>query len=131
MELKKQPDIQTTDDYISLQPAEVQHLLTQIRQAIKKGVPEAKETISYKMPAFTYNGIIAWFAVFKKHISVFYKPHCYIPFESELKKYRKTKSALSFPFGTTIPYELITKIASYAALENLAAKQAKDERKKI
>jgi len=42
----------TIDEYIAVQPAEVQPLLQAIRRTIHEAAPDAQETISYQMPAF-------------------------------------------------------------------------------
>jgi len=38
------------DEYIKAFPKDVQSVLEKIRQSIRKAVPEAEETISYRMP---------------------------------------------------------------------------------
>ena len=47
---KKAKDI---DGYISQFPADVQAILQKVRTTISSAAPEAKETISYQMSAFT------------------------------------------------------------------------------
>ena len=44
------------DTYIAAQPKPVQRLLRQVRATIRKAAPEAKETISYRIPAYMLNG---------------------------------------------------------------------------
>lgn len=40
------------DEYIKTFPPDIQNTLEKIRQIIRKAAPEAKEVISYQMPAF-------------------------------------------------------------------------------
>ena len=56
------------DHYISVQTQDVQVLLEQMRQTIKKAAPKAEEVISYNMPAFKYHGMLVYFAAYKNHI---------------------------------------------------------------
>lgn len=52
----------TVDDYISLQPPEIQLRLEQIRQTIRATVPEATERIGYGMPGFYLKRPLVWYA---------------------------------------------------------------------
>ena len=58
------------DSYIAQFPADVQVILRKVRATISKAAPEAKETISYQMPAFKLHGILVYFAAWKKHIGL-------------------------------------------------------------
>ena len=49
------------DGYISKFPADVQAILQKVRETIRHAAPEAKETISYMMPAFRQHGISGLF----------------------------------------------------------------------
>ena len=59
------------DDYISKFPADVQAILQKVRETIRRAAPEAKETISYMMPAFKQHGILVYFAAWEKHIGMY------------------------------------------------------------
>lgn len=48
-------DFKLIDEYISMFPKDIQKILEQIWQTIKDIMPNAEETISYKMPAFNLN----------------------------------------------------------------------------
>jgi uncharacterized protein YdhG (YjbR/CyaY superfamily) len=50
------------DEYIERFPADVQAILEQVRTTIRTAASEAKETISYQMPAFKLHGILVFFA---------------------------------------------------------------------
>lgn len=62
--MKKPTDI---DDYISRFPKETQIILEQMRTTIMKAAPKSEEVISYSMPAFKLNGMLVYFAGYKKH----------------------------------------------------------------
>src|ERR1700726_2820681 len=59
------------DEYISWFSPDVQTILEKIRLTIRQSAPDARETISYKIPAFTLDGILVYFAAFKKHIGLY------------------------------------------------------------
>ena len=59
------------DAYIAGFPSDVQSILEQVRQTIRRAAPDATETISYQMPAFRQHGILVYFAAWKKHIGLY------------------------------------------------------------
>ena len=111
---------QTIDDYIAASVPDVQTVLKKIRSTIQKAAPGAAETISYRIPAFTQNGIVVYFAAFKNHIGL-YPP---VTGDARLVKaaspYAGEKGNLRFPLDQPIPYSLIGKIAKFKAQQNRA-----------
>ena len=61
----------TIDEYIALQPREVQAILRKIRLTIRKAAPDAAEAISYRIPTFVLNGHLVYFGAFKNHIGLY------------------------------------------------------------
>lgn len=117
--IKTKYNPQNIDEYIAKSPEGVQNILTQIRETIKKAAPDAKEVISYRMPAFKMNGILVWFAAFNNHIGFFPKVSAMKNFEKELTKYETSKGTIRFPFDKKIPLELISKITKFRVKEEL------------
>jgi uncharacterized protein YdhG (YjbR/CyaY superfamily) len=109
----------TIDEYIGEFPNEVQEILERIRITIQKAAPEAKEKISYSMPAFEQNGIIVYFAAFKKHIGLYALPSGHEAFREELSKYKSGKGSVQFPLNEPIPFDLITRIVKFRVKENI------------
>ncbi|HEY9377015.1 MAG TPA: DUF1801 domain-containing protein [Jiangellaceae bacterium] len=106
------PDDATVDDYISSFPDDVQAILHKIRQTIRKAVPDAGETISYKIPTFTLDGrYFIYVAGWKDHISVYPVPNGDEAFEQAITPYRAGKGTLKFPLDQPIPYDLIERTA--------------------
>ena len=81
--------------------------------------PEARETISYQIPAFTLNGPLIYFAAFEKHVSVYPAPRGAEELKEELSAYQGGKGTVQFPLGKPVPYDLITRIVRFRAKENL------------
>lgn len=70
------------EEYINNFPKEIQELLEQIRKRIIQASPEAKESISYGMPAFKTNGRpLVYFAAFKNQIGFYATPTGHKKFE--------------------------------------------------
>ena len=86
--------------------------LQHLRETILSIVPNAKETISYGMPAFEVDGkVIAGFEGFKKHCSYF--PHSGSVLE-ELESFPEwcevSKGTLKFPIGKKLPKSLVRRL---------------------
>lgn len=107
------------DEYIAAQPAKSRAILTRIRRTIERAAPAAQETISYRMPAFTLNGALVYFAAFKAHIGL------YPPFRGDarlqkaLAPYAGPKGNLRLPLDQPIPYPLIARLVKLRARQNL------------
>src|SRR5690606_26073893 len=54
---------------IARAPKWAQPLLRELRRVIRKAAPEARESISYRMPYYSQNGRLAYFAAFTSHCS--------------------------------------------------------------
>jgi uncharacterized protein YdhG (YjbR/CyaY superfamily) len=115
------------DEYIDLQPENARSILSEIRQTIKETVPEAEELISYQMPAFKYHGMLAWFAAFNHHYSIFIPRQILNLFEEELKPFElsKSKSAIKIPLDKPVPVKLLSKIIKSGAKANVEKAQLK------
>lgn len=117
------------DEYISGFPEDVQEKLEKIRMTIRKAVPGAEETISYKMPTFNLNGkYLIYFAAYKRHIALYPAPIGNEEFQEEIASYESGKGTLQFPLDKPIPFNLIRKIVRYRAKENAARAPAKGKK---
>ena len=126
----KQKAAKNIDEYIAGFSDEVQAILKKIRMTIRKAAPQAQETISYQIPAFTLKGHLVYFAAFKNHIG-FYPPVTGgdAKFKSDKAVYEGPNGNLRFPLDKPIPYALISKIVMFRLKENLARAQAKGHKK--
>ncbi len=112
------------DEYISGFSKDVQHKLRKIRLTIRKAAPGAKESISYKMPAFALNGYLVHFAAYPKHIGMYPAPTGVKEFKKELSIYQTAKSTLRFELDKPIPFGFISKLVKFRAKENLKKAKA-------
>lgn len=107
------------DEYIGGFPNDVQEILEKVRMTIQEAAPDAKEKISYSMPAFEQNGIVVYFAAFKNHIGLYALPSGHEQFKEALSKYKSGKGSVQFPLSQPMPFDLITKIVKFRVQENL------------
>ncbi len=107
-----------TDEYIAQFPANIQARLQEIRAVIRAAAPEAKEKISYGMPAFDQNGVIVFFAAFKDHLSFFPTGSGREAFGAELDKYPGGKGTVQLSLTEPLPVDLIARIVKYRVEEN-------------
>jgi len=111
-------NFKSVEEYIKTFPAEIQKILQQVRETIKKAAPEAEETINYQIPTFKLNGNLVHFAAFKNHIGFYPAPSGHKAFEKELSVYKSGKGSVQFPLDKPIPLALIKRIVQYRVKEN-------------
>jgi uncharacterized protein YdhG (YjbR/CyaY superfamily) len=117
------------DEYIAKFPKDVQEVLEKIRATIKEAAPNAEETISYGMPAFTFKGNLVYFAAHKKHIGFYPGSAGIEKFKNELSDYEGAKGTVRFPFGKPIPYDIITMMVKSRVKDNLERADEKKRKK--
>lgn len=110
---------ETMDEYIKTFPKDVQSILEEMRNTIRKAAPEATEAISYQMPTFRLNGKnLVHFAAFKNHVGFYPIPSAIKAFERELSQYKQGKGSVQFPIDKRIPHNLLRKIVIFRVKEN-------------
>jgi uncharacterized protein YdhG (YjbR/CyaY superfamily) len=99
------------DSYLNDLPKPQRVELERIRQIVRKYYPDAKEAISYGMPAFKYQGkyLVAYWA-FKDHLSVFPTNGPVAVLASKLSDYKTSKGTIQFTLKKTIPEPLLAEI---------------------
>lgn len=110
--------------YIKKFPPRVRKILAKMRKTIRKAAPAAQEGISYGMPVYKQNGILAYFAAFKDHVSFFPTSLGVKAFKKELVKYKTSKGTIRFALDKPVSYGLIGRIMKYRVRENTARRQS-------
>jgi len=112
------PSFPDTDTYIASFPENIQLLLHQMRETIKKAAPEATESMSYGMPAFKlYGKPLVYFAAFSKHIGFYATPSGHSEFAAELASYKQGKGSVQFPLNQPLPLDLVSRIVEFRVYE--------------
>jgi uncharacterized protein YdhG (YjbR/CyaY superfamily) len=109
-------------EYIAAQPATQRALLKKLRAIILEEVPGAEEIMSYNMPAFRANGLIAWYASYSNHIGFYPKASVIKAFETQLEKFQWSKGTVRLPLDKKLPESLIRKMIRYR-LQEMKAKR--------
>jgi len=101
----------TFDEYLASVPESARPTLLELRSIILSAVPaDAAETISYRMPAIRYKGVLLWFAAFSSHCSLFPTAAVMEAFKKELKGFATSKGTIRFPADRPLPAALVRKI---------------------
>lgn len=100
------------DEYLAGVPEPARTALSQMRMAIRSALPpEATETISYRIPAFSHEGtVMVWIAAFSDHCSLFPTASVIEKFKSELKDFATSKGTIHFPLDKPVPSTLIKRL---------------------
>jgi len=121
---------QDIDGYFSKFPADVQAILEQVRATIRRAAPDAKEIISYQMPAFKQHGILVYFAAWKQHVGMYPPITGDKALEKAVAPYAGPKGNLQFPLDEPMPLDLIERIVKLRVKqdsEKAAAKRKKSQ----
>lgn len=107
------------DEYISGFPKDLQVVLDQVRETIKKEAQEAVEGISYGMPSYkTCKNPLVYFAEFKNHIGFYATPSGHLAYQKELSAYKQGKGSVQFPLDEPMPLDLIARMVRFKIKEN-------------
>ncbi len=107
------------NDYVRHFPEGSQVALRNVRSAVKKAAPQAKETISYNLPAFSLNGaMLVSFAAYKSHIGFYPGAAAIAAFADELAAYKTAKGSVQFPLDRALPLRLIERIVRFKTRES-------------
>jgi uncharacterized protein YdhG (YjbR/CyaY superfamily) len=111
-------EFKSVDQYIASWPEDVQTILERVRSTIRKAVPRAEESISYKIPAYKLRGDpLLYFAAWKQHFSIYPATATVIAaFKDDIAPY-VVKSTLRIPLAQPVPVQLIARIAKFRAKE--------------
>ena len=122
---KTKQQFETIDEYISLFPQDVGEKLQAIRKLIREEVPDAEETISYKIPTFKRHGsYVVYLAAHANHVSL-YPSSPAIEKLKGVSKYKKHQGTLQFPLEQPLPLPLIRKVVQLLDKENIQRTEKK------
>ncbi|WP_313254893.1 DUF1801 domain-containing protein [Empedobacter sp.] len=103
----------TIDEYILGFDQTKQEILENIRKIIHETVPQATETINYKMPTFRLNGNVIHFAMFKNHVGIYPGAETIEHFKNDLTDYKTSKGTIQLPLDKVLPKKLLREIVLY------------------
>ena len=104
---------ETIDEYIAAQPEGTRQYLNQVRDTLRRALPDAEERISWSMPTYRKKHNIIQFAGFKNHVGLYPGPEAVQAFSQRLKEYKTSKGTIQLPYSKPVPAELIAEIARW------------------
>jgi uncharacterized protein YdhG (YjbR/CyaY superfamily) len=109
----------SVDDYLAAQPDATRDILSRVRDAIRKAIPKAEETISYQIPTYKLGGTTAiYFAGWKEHFSIYPATQTMLAsLGDDLAPYKIAKGTIRFELSDPVPVRLISRIAKHRANE--------------
>jgi uncharacterized protein YdhG (YjbR/CyaY superfamily) len=122
------PKPTSVEEYFSWFPTDIQAKLQQIRETLRAALPEAKEVISYHMPAFKTTEVLVYYAAAKSHLGYYPTNSGVEEFKKELAGYVTSKGAIQFPYDRELPIDLIAQIAQFRAEQAKHRAQLKKKR---
>jgi uncharacterized protein YdhG (YjbR/CyaY superfamily) len=110
---------QSVAEYIDAAPTEAKKKLREMRACIRASAPNAKESLKWGMPAYSYRRILVTFAGFKHHLGFYPTPSAVSAFAKDLKKFATAKGSIQFPLDKPLPLSLIRKITAFRVRESI------------
>src|SRR5437763_5777702 len=109
------------DEYLAqVASPEARATLSKLRAIIRDEIPDAEEVISYGIPTYKSNGMVASFAAYKNHCS-FFPGHTVRDFSEELKGYKTSKGGVQFKPEKPLPEQLVRAMVRARYEENAKA----------
>jgi uncharacterized protein YdhG (YjbR/CyaY superfamily) len=125
----KRGPARTVDDYLASIPKDQRAALEKLRRTISEAVPDAVETISYRIPIYKYLGMLVGFAAFKDHCSfMVMSPAVILAHKGELGAFKTTTGTVHFTPKEPLPAALVIKLVTARIREN--EERRKKRRKK-
>lgn len=91
--------------------------------------PDAKEVISYQMPAFKQHGILVYFAAWMSHVGLYPPISGDKALEKAIARYSGPKGNLQFPLDEPMPLDLIERIVKLRVKQDEAKAVAKKRKR--
>ena len=109
--------IHSVDAYGATKSPVARRALETLRATLRKALPDAEETISYRIPACRLNGrILIWFAVWARHAAVYpVHKHLLGTFRGKMPVCELRGSTLRLPLAEPIAVKLVAHIAQEIA----------------
>ena len=122
----------SVNDYIASQPEPAQGVLKRVRSTIRRTLPDAEESISYRIPMYKLHGDpVIYFAGWKRHFSLYpVTAKVVVACKIELASYEVKKGTIRFLLSDPVPVMFIERIAKFRAKEVAKRENAKLDRRR-
>jgi len=114
----------SVDDYLAAVPEPARTALSKVRAIIRSVAPaEATESIRYGIPTLKYKGMLASYAAFTDHCSLFPGAGPTTEFKDDLKTFSTSKGTIRFAPHKPLPAALLKKLVKARIAENEGKKR--------
>lgn len=114
-------DFKTIDEYHQKFSGDALQRMQTIRELVHKIAPEAKEVISYQIPAFKMGSKfhLIYYSAYTHHITIssVWSHALLNEFAADLQGMKVSKSAIQLPLNKPLPLDLIAKILQFRKAE--------------
>lgn len=115
----------TVDEYLATLPDDARTIVSDVCDAVRRGIPGAEERVRYGMPAFMYPGAGSRYALhvggWKKHVGIYPVGELPADLEAEVAGYRTKKDSVTFVYAGGAPLGLIERVAAALAAKRAAS----------
>lgn len=101
---------ESVDEYIELQNLQARIYIIELRNIIKRCVPEVKERIAWSMPLFEKDKHSISLADCKKHISLYVDTKTIEMLKPQLSELEIKKNAIYIPYDKDLPIKTIENV---------------------
>lgn len=109
----------TVDEFIDISPHESQEVMIKLKKLIESTEPNANGGISWNVPIYKHNGILAGFSLAKKHVSFGIDSLTdEVRKTLEEKGYKTGKKTIQIKFDQKVPSEEIKQLIKEQAKLN-------------
>jgi uncharacterized protein YdhG (YjbR/CyaY superfamily) len=107
----------SVDAYVADLPPARARIVNRVRRLARQAMPEAREVISYGIPAFRVERTFLYCAAFKGHLGIYPPLRGNAALQKALVRYANEKGNLRFPFDEPMPWSLLTRVVRALAKE--------------
>ncbi len=100
----------SVDEYLENAPQARRQALETVRELILKTVPQAQETMHYRMPTYEYDGVICSLASQKHYMSLYMDTQLVDKFRDQLGHLDCGKSCIRFKRIEDLPLDVVRQI---------------------
>lgn len=130
--MKGKTKARSHDEYLAGLTEEKRIALERLKRDILAVVPNAKECISYGLPAFMFEGkVLVAFGATQKHCAFYPMSGTMVEaFKEELEEFDTSKGTIRFQENNPLSAKLVRKLVKARIEENAAQQQTVSEKKK-
>lgn len=111
----------SVEEYLATVPEHARVALERLREAIRETVPDATESISYRIPTLSYRGPLVAFSAHKNHYSLHVMSSTLLDgYGDDLVRYERTKGSVHFEYDEPLPTALVARLVRARVEENEA-----------